>query len=429
MNPPPAEPLRIILDIAAFGLGFVNPAGRCGIYRLIDELLSRSAQLGATELALTATRSPALSILTEAEIRRTHPELLPAWHPSWQATICSNRQLARFARYAQGASRINPIRWLAVAVWRAGLATARAQRISGTWDIFHSLSDALPDASRIDARVGLLTVHDLTPLSHPELHLQVTKDCFSAAVASLRAEHTRVVCVSESTRRELSRLAEVPPERTSVILLAADARFRPAPETEIERVRRRYRLGEGRYFLCLSSVEPRKNLPATIKAFSRFHQQLAGANGPADLSLVIAGPTGWMSGTFEQELSAAKAPIVRPGFIADEDLPALYSGCHAFVYLSLAEGFGLPPLEAMACGAPVLTSNTTSLPEVVGDAGLMIDPLDQEAMVTALHQLLDDQLTDRLRARARERARRFSWETFTREHRDLYQELNASSRR
>lgn len=416
--------MRLLLDIAAFGLGFTNPAGRCGIYRCIEEFLLHRAGLEVSELALTALRDPAMTLLTEAEIERTHPELLNTWLPAWKPVTAQSRELARMALMAGRLSRSDPQRWLAAAAWRLGQHTARQTIIPGSWDIFHSFSDALPDAARVTATTRILTVHDLTPLTMPELHLSTTRKVFAEAVGSLLASDGWAVCDSEATRQDLLRMTAMPAARTRVILLAADPRFAPASAEAVRRTRARYCIGDQPYFLCLSSVEPRKNVRGMFRAFARFHQQLAQA-GDSDLpTLVVAGPTGWMAGAVERELACAKVPVVRTGFIADEDLPALYSGCRAFTYLSFAEGFGLPPLEAMSCGAAVLTSNTTSLPEVVGDGGLMVDPLDEDAIVAALHRLHhDDQLVDELRLRAVARARTFSWDRFAAEHRDLYREL------
>jgi len=417
--------MRLLLDIAAFGLGFVNPAGRCGIYRCIDEFLMHREQLGNSKLGLTALRDASMSLLTQAESDRTHPELNVAWIPSWQPTLAPVKILTRIAAIAGKKNRHDPRRWLAAATWRLGLKTSRKSAITGTWDIIHSFSDAIPDITHVHAGIRILTVHDMTPFTHPELHLDVTRQTFAKAIASIIESGGWAICDSESTRRDLLRLTAMPAERIRVILLAADRRFAPASIEAIRDVRERYRIGEHPYLLCLSSVEPRKNVPATLRAFSRLHQEASRAGQPCNLSLVIAGPTGWMSGEFEQELAVTKARVVRTGFIADADLPALYSGCRTFLYLSLAEGFGLPPLEAMSCGAAVLTSNTTSLPEVVGDAGLMVDPQNEEDIVAALHRLQgDDLLIAELQRRALLRAQTFSWQRFTAEHRDLYHELH-----
>lgn len=412
--------MRILLDIAAYGLGFVNPAGRCGIYRVIDEFLDRSDRIGASDLGLTASRDTGMSLITEAEIRRTHPELVGHWHPAWSPTIASVPLLADLAARSHRSARGGAQRLLAAMAWRVGVATARPVPIPGEWDVLHSFSDALPPASRIAAKARVLTVHDLTPITLPDLHLPITKRVFGEALASILAGGW-AICDSHATRVDLLRHTSIPAERTRVIHPAVDARFAPADQLAVTRVRMRYGIGDLPYILCLSSVEPRKNLPTVLRAFERASAQLA---DPGSLALVVAGPTGWMSGQFERQLAATNARIVRTGFIADEDLPALYSGCRAFAYLSLAEGFGLPPLEAMSCGAAVLASDTTSLPEVVGDAGLMVDPRNEEAIAAALQRLAgDDRLVAELRTRAVIRARSFSWNRFVDEHRAYYEEM------
>ena len=209
-----------------------------------------------------------------------------------------------------------------------------------------------------------------------------------------------LLCISHATERDLLARYPATAGRTVVTPLAADPIF-AVPRSDLGEVRER--LGLARPFvLAAGTLEPRKNLVRLIEAWARV-------DAP-DHELVLVGPAGW---EFEEVLHRARAQRVRVlGYVADDLLPALYQLCDAFCYPSLYEGFGLPVLEAMHAGAPVVTSNVSSLPEVAGDAALLVDPRDTEAIRAALEHVLHDPAEhDRLRAAGRTRAASFSWET------------------
>jgi glycosyltransferase involved in cell wall biosynthesis len=222
----------------------------------------------------------------------------------------------------------------------------------------------------------------------------------------------RIVTCSEHVRGEVVELLGVDPGRVVVTPLGVHERFRPAPPDEHALAR----LGVRRpYLLAVATVSPRKNLAAVVRAYSRI-----AADHPG-LGLVIAGATGWRTEETDRAIRAAPSGVVTTGFVADEDLVALYNGAACLVFPSLEEGFGLPPLEAMACGTPVVASNTTSIPEVVGDAGLLVHPGDEEAIELAVRRVLEDGgLAEELRKRGLERARGFSWEACARLTVDVY---------
>lgn len=222
-----------------------------------------------------------------------------------------------------------------------------------------------------------------------------------------RAAH--LIAPSEFTRRDLIETYGVNPARVSVIPLAAAAHFRPpADAREIERVRRAYRI-EGEYLLAVGSIQPRKNLARLVRAYADLRRARAQDKLP---QLVLVGKQAWLYGetlrAVERENLGNRT--IFTGYVSEADLPALYSGALCFVYPSYFEGFGLPPLEAMQCGAPVIAGNVTSLPEVVGDAALMVDPFDESALSHALARMIDEpELRAELRARGIARARAFSW--------------------
>lgn len=255
----------------------------------------------------------------------------------------------------------------------------------------------------------VVTIHDVGYRVFPEAHtarrrleLEVTTRW------SLRAAR-RVLAVSEATKRDLVNWYGVNPDRITVTPLGLSADFGPPDDRDcVTAVRARYGLLQRPYLLYIGTVQPRKNLARVIEALATV--LAAGYN----LDLVLAGKRGWLSEPIERRASELGiADRVRfTGYIADADLPALLAGALAFIFPSLYEGFGLPVLEAMACGAPVITSTISSLPEVAGDAALLVDPLDPYAIAAAIMRVHDDAtLRADLRQRGLARARQFTWES------------------
>ncbi|HUV89366.1 MAG TPA: glycosyltransferase family 1 protein, partial [Anaerolineae bacterium] len=210
-----------------------------------------------------------------------------------------------------------------------------------------------------------------------------------------------------------------PPQKIHIVYRCVGERYHPVSDPQIAQVRRSYGLPQS-YFLFVGSVEKRKNLQRILRAGSHLWQ--SGERRP----LVVVGARRWKYTQIMntvQELNLERH-VIFTGHVPDADLPALYSGADLFVFPSLYEGFGLPPLEAMACGTPVVTSNTSSLPEVVGDAAITVDPYDVEALTEAMRRVLSDaDLADDLRQRGLERAARFSWDQAARETIDVYREV------
>jgi len=295
-----------------------------------------------------------------------------------------------------------PYRLLTI-LWHRLSVPVPAELFTGPVDLFHSTDFVLPPLRR--AR-GLITVHDLAFLRLPECADPGLRAYLSQAVprSASRAQH--ILADSQNTRQDVMDLLKVPAEKVSVVPAGVEERFRPVQdEAELNRVRQRYSLSEP-FILSLGTLEPRKNLARLIEAHARLRRRV-----PAAPMLVIAGGRGWL---YEGILSTARrypADAVRLiGFVADEDLPALYTLARAFAFPSLYEGFGLPPLEAMACGTPVLCSNRPSLPEVVGDAALLADAEDTDAWSDALESVLHDPaLRSDLAERGRRQARLFTW--------------------
>lgn len=251
----------------------------------------------------------------------------------------------------------------------------------------------------------VVTVHDLVPFDHPEFLNPRFARWYRVLLPKLVRRVRRIITGSEFTKHRLVEVLKVPESRISVIRNGVDARFRPQSKERIAEARRKLGLPNGRYLVTLGSLEPRKNLKRLLEAWSRTVSEL-----PDDVMLVIAGAKGKPMVFDGVSLDLLPPRVHLTGHVPDELLPALYSGAIAAPYLSVYEGFGLPPLEAMACGVPVLTGNRTALPEVVGDAALMVDPYDVDAIADSITTLVNDAaLRADLVRRGQERAARFTW--------------------
>ncbi len=287
-------------------------------------------------------------------------------------------------------------------------------------DVLHSPHYTMP--LRRAAR-AVVTFCDMTFLLYPELH-QAVKRAYFPAMMRWSARHAdRLITISESTRDDLARLWGVDPGRMTAIPLAAGAEYRPAAPEAIAAACARHGLRPGGYVVYVGVLEPRKNVDALVAAFGLAAERLQG------LDLVIAGKRGWMyDRIFAQVEALGLAHRVRfTGYVAQADLPGLYGGARLLVYPSRYEGFGLPVLEAMACGVPVVTTNVSSMPEVAGDAALLVDPDDVAGLAAAIVRLVDDPaLARELARRGRERAAGFSWERCAEETRRVYEQVGSS---
>ncbi len=301
-------------------------------------------------------------------------------------------------------------------VWLGQLGRIRFDRLLPGARLYHATEHLLMPLAGVPT---VLTVHDLIFRRYPAHHKPLNRAYLNATLPLFCRRAGHIIAVSEQTKRDIMAAYHVPAQKISVIHEAADPRFRPQPPETVAEARARYGL-PARYLLFVGTIEPRKNLGRVLAAFERLHRErLTDA-------LVIVGRRGWLYDAFfaQLEASPARQAVLFPGFVPDADLPAVYAGSQAVAFPSEFEGFGLPVLEGMACGAPVVCSNTSSLPEVAGDAALLVDPLDTDALTDALRRVLADPgLAAELRQRGYAQAARFSWSRAAQETAAVYERL------
>ncbi len=285
--------------------------------------------------------------------------------------------------------------------------------------VIHGMAYVLPV---VRLAPGVVTIYDLTFLRLPEAFRNWNR-VYLKLMTRISVKRAAHVCViSESTRRDVMQWLHLPREKITVVYPGLDERFERPPEEAIAAFRQQRRLPE-RFVLYMGTLEPRKNLVRLLEAYARLVRQ-----DPSIPPLVLAGGRGWgVEEIFEAvERLALKERVHFPGYVPAAEQPYWYAAADVFVYPSQYEGFGLPVLEAMACGTPVLTSNTSSLPEVVGNAGVMVDPNDVAALADALADLLaSPQRRAHLAQAAQRRARRFSWHRAAQQQAAVYHRVAA----
>jgi glycosyltransferase involved in cell wall biosynthesis len=358
--------------------------------------------------------------------QRANPrEISELLAPNAAIIHCGGLRQRRLARWET--LQNSPLRSLAALVdetllrpWSAAakaiLHRTLSQVLDGV-DVFHA-SDVL--LWKQAGALNVITIYDLTVLLLSECHTANTREMHSKAYRFAQEQADVVIAASEATRRDILAHLQVPPDRVRVVHGGVSPTFRPIDDRKsLEQTLAPFGLSPGSYILHVGTIEPRKNLIRLVEA---YHQIQGMVPAPAP-KLALTGAKGWR---FQEVLERVRAleleaQIVFLGSVPPDALPALYNGARLFVYPSLYEGFGLPPLEAMACGVPVVASNTSSLPEVIGDAGLLVDPIDTQALAAAMASLLDDaEQCTALSERGLARAAQFSWERAAGETLEIY---------
>jgi glycosyltransferase involved in cell wall biosynthesis len=294
--------------------------------------------------------------------------------------------------------------------WEQVLAPFELARVQP--DLVHGMAFAVPLLWR---GPSVVTIFDLSFLRYPQ-RLSVGRRHYLRAVTNLSARRAcRVIAISESGRSEICALLGISPDKVDVALPGVTQDFCPLPAGQVSSFRSKHHLPE-RFVLYLGTIEPRKNLDTLLRAYAQLPER-------KEVKLILAGGKGWQSERVDaliDELDLAR-DVITTGYVSNDKLPLWYNASEVFVYPSVYEGFGMPVLEAMACGRPTVASNSSSLPEVVGPSGILVPPTDIAAWGDALSILLTDPaLRADLSARGKERARQFTWENTARATVDAY---------
>jgi len=289
----------------------------------------------------------------------------------------------------------------------------------GRFDIIHTLHPFSP--IKIKSKY-VATIHDLTPLISNDWFSELHSKKFKFIITKTIKRADKIIADSISTKNDIIKFFNYSEENIEVVYLAADDIYRPIEDKEeIEKIKKKYGISKN-YILFVGTIEPRKNLVRLLSVFERFKNKFN------DYQLVIVGQTGWMTEKFFEKLKNlpenVKKDIILTGYIPVEDMIFLYNGCALFIYPSLYEGFGLPVLEAMSCGVPVVTSNISSLPEVGSDACIYVDPYNEEEIIYTVEKVLtDESLRKKMKEKGLERAKLFRWEKTAKKTIDVYKDL------
>jgi glycosyltransferase involved in cell wall biosynthesis len=289
-------------------------------------------------------------------------------------------------------------------------------------DLFHGTMAMLPLAATVPM---VITIYDLVLEKFPETMYWKNWLSLKTLMRASARKALKIIAISENTKKDIMDCFGIEDEKIRVIYLGVDRQFSPQPDPNEAGVLSKYNLPSG-YILSVGTLEPRKNILRLINAY-----KMVASSGEPVPKLVIVGGHGWRNedlGKLVRESGLADR-VVLVGYVPDEDLPTLYRNATVFVYPSLYEGFGLPPLEAMACGTPVITSNLSSIPEVVGDAGIVIDPYNTTEIARAIASVLNnEELRESLRTSGLVRSRLFNWDKTALETLKLYQEVIEESK-
>ena len=275
----------------------------------------------------------------------------------------------------------------------------------GNYNLYHGLHYSFPLSKPCPS---IVTIHDLTYFTHPEMHILLKRFYFKFFIKQACKSVDNILAISDNTKKDLLNLVNCDPEKITVTSLGVDGKyFKNWSDIELEKTKQKYDLPEN-FILFMGLIEPRKNVPLLIRAYLNFVDHFDN-----NYHLVIAGRWGWESKNILGEIDChpQKSKIHFLGYVEESEKPALYQLANIFVYPSMYEGFGLPVLEAMASGTPVITTNISSMPEIVRDNGLLIEPNDQQALENAIMTLVNDSSSrDSYSIKGKIKAHEFSWE-------------------
>lgn len=424
--------MKVLYDISVLGKGHLSSTSRTGVFRVTENLAYGLSQSDTCDLTFCVSHTvndlfASLEYLKVnpllSDVRLSSPELWRIRQLFWNFQNWTSWQIDTV-----DGMRESLLRLLRKTLYLINKELETSQVIDSesisNAEIYHSPFEPIPEQiQKAQHLKKFLSVMDLIPILFPAYFKSHEGTAVEKAINSLDPE-SWVLCISQSTKDDLCNYAKnLDPSKVLVTHLAAsDLFYLCSDRQQIAQTRTKYGIPDAPYILSLSTLEPRKNINHLIRCFTQLVQQ----EKLQDLYLVLVGTKGWNYDQIFAEISnhsTLKDRIIVTGYVADEDLATLYSGAMVFVYPSLYEGFGLPPLEAMQCGVPVITSNTSSLPEVVGDAGIMLDPKDQDGLCHSLLQVYTDtDLRQTLSRQSLQQAKKFSWERCTQETIAAYQQ-------
>lgn len=307
-----------------------------------------------------------------------------------------------------------------MAVWTGQMTGRDFRRLLPGITIFHAMEHLLMPLNGRPKVPTVMTVHDLIFKLFPEHHKKLNYLFLNRAMPLFVQKADAIITISEASKRDLIEHYGTPAEKITVIYEAADDHFQPPALEEIQAARAKYQLPE-QFLLVVGSIEPRKNYSRLIEALMILRQK------HPDLKLVVVGSKGWLYEPFFQRIEELKAGehVIFPGYVPDEDLPAVYGAATITLMASVYEGFGLPILEAMACGSPVVCSQTSSLPELGGSAAHYFEPTDIDSMAAALDSVLGDpSLQEKMREKGLQQVSQFSWERAATETLGVYEKIS-----
>lgn len=336
----------------------------------------------------------------------------------------SEKEAGIFADYYRSPNiytnfKINALKWRTAKlkkIWQKS-SIEKQEYILGNPDVIHSTAYVVPEL--LNAKL-VVTVHDLSFLLFPDLHTEENRRLLMQNLIYVNSRPAMVICDSEQTKIDLIKFFHVPEERIEVVYLGVDHIFSdPITEENRQKVLEKYEISGFDYLLSVSTIEPRKNFERIINVFSEMIKNEKYSN----LHLVCAGGAGWKNEKIYELVrrNNLEDRVKFIGFVDERDLPSIYNGARLFLYPSLYEGFGLPVLEAMSSKVPVITSNTSSLPEVAGDAAVMVNPYNEKDIYNAVENVLNNEnLRKQLITEGTQRANLFTWENTAQKTLEVY---------
>lgn len=414
--------MKTILDVSLLGQGYYHHKARTGVFRVVENLATLLPNI-SPELEIIFVDN--LDLLSTIGYLNEHLKNQEIHFLNAESQLSS----AKFQHQILSLFPFNSLMQKALKRLFYQLNSSKIQyqnEILESTNLFHSPYFPIPNQIQEHKKLKkIITIHDLIPIKYPQYFEHKTDNVVHQIIKSLKPDNF-AICVSEATKIDLLEISGLDESQVFVVPLAAsEALFYPVLDQEIiKNTLRKFDVPTNQpYFLSISTLEPRKNIDTIIKSFADLVLQ----ENIQDLNLVLVGTKGWDFDKIFEVIAVSpqiKNRIIFTGYVPDEDLAALYSGALCFVYMSLCEGFGLPPLEAMQCGTPVISSNTTSLPEVTGDAGILVAPTNHEDISQQMLKLYQNsQFRNQLAQQSLQRASYFSWGKFTEETWNVYQRI------